>query len=480
MSLKELRSKSTAGLSPILFHRTGVRQAANILKSNRFELKPSEGTNTEEKLSGASYYLSTARSPNSAYIRGGFSSQSVVIELDGVKLGAKYKGKAVDYWGPGFYKNGDQDTRHERFEAEDRVYSPKQFMPAVPYIRAIYLVAPKDGESNKKYLTSIYELRRACLLKKIPIWFFTDFKDVVLRNTKKAIPYKPVGPNSLPDDPNEYVYPRETLEWNATHTGRDEDSLAMWYTLYKLPKKAGVDSYDQLKAMNNKRLLDTYSRLRYDDAINGFEADLHNAKSTQYESNRKEREHLDQLVQVMRKERKTPKQFLDMLRDKWYPRNKSMSSITPLIRLLTAGYDNIPMMDHKFSEVYQQGPVKPGTDNAPEMPDPLEENSRRVPHKENIPHQDLKHDALGLEELSQQLQGMDTDDIGNEVPRTFPNADYGPGQDNKSDINTAPEDTHTIQEFPSSAPYYAKSSPQPGTKFTIDQKLERLKLRRQG
>lgn len=310
----------TAGLSPVLFHRTNVRAASNIMKMDRFELKPSEGTDTEQQF-GQSYYLSTARSPNSAYIKNGVSSQAVVFELDGVKLSQRYKGKAVDYWGPSFYRytdvDGTTDQRPNKFEAEDRVLSKDKFLPASRYIRAVYAMVPL-GATNVNVLSNIYNLKKFCLLRKVKIYYFADFTDLLRRDLRKAVQYKPSKPGA---DKDAYVYPRESLEYKALNPRRKTDSLAMWYALYKLPKKPNTDSYTQVKALGNKRLLDTLSRLNYNDAYAGLSADMHNAKSTAYGDDSKEREHLDKLVDAMRKERQTPEQWLKALREKWYPRH---------------------------------------------------------------------------------------------------------------------------------------------------------------
>ena len=313
------KARLLAGLSPILFHVTGVRAAASIMKNDRFELKPAEGTAMETQLTGGgAYYLSTARSPNSAYITGRASESYALFELDGTKLATRYTGKAVDYWGPDYYKGPNGDERPTRFEAEDRLLSPKKFLPASPYLRAVYVLVPDHTKSNIGAQQALYDLKKFCLLRKIKIYFFTTSKDLLHRNLANAVKYVPEKPGA---DPDKYVYPREILERQALNPERKNDNLGAWYALYKIPKKDGVASYDQLKALSNERILSKYKLLGYSDAISSFEADLHNAKSTAYGGDRQEREHLDLLVAVMRKNKQTPKQFIDALNTKWYPRN---------------------------------------------------------------------------------------------------------------------------------------------------------------
>ena len=319
--------KQIAGLSPVLFHLTGIDDAANILRSKRFELKPSDGTQAEEEIR-QSYYLSTARSPNSAYIAKGLWSFSVVLELDGAKLAQKYKGSAIDYWGPKYYKDDNgvpERKRHDRFEAEDRVFAPTPFIPSIPYIRAIYGMIGKHPST--KIQQEQYDLRKLCLLNKIPLYFFNETKDLLQRNKAKAVAFKPAKPGP---DPDAYVYPREALEQQALDPRRATEDLACWYALWMIPKKSGVESYKQLDALGNKRIVKLYERLRYSDAISGLMADMHNAKSVAYDRPDKAREHLDQLVRMLRTELMTPKEFIRRLQDKWYPQADSHKNYASL------------------------------------------------------------------------------------------------------------------------------------------------------
>lgn len=112
-------------------------------------------------------------------------------------------------------------------------------------------------------------------------------------------------------------------------------------------------------------------------------------------------------------------------------------ALKPLLRLIaTAGYDTILVLEHEISG--------------------------REPDKED----------QSLQALSQELQGIDVEDLDTDLTYTLPNTNNPSNRNNKSNINTAPTEFNNVQDFPSSAPYFAKS--------TIDDKLRRLHLRRTG
>ena len=73
-----------------------------------------------------------------------------------------------------------------------------------------------------------------------------------------------------------------------------------------------------IDGLNEKFGARAYAQLRYSDAIQSFGADLHNAKSYKYDEPAHEREHLDELVAIMRTHGWTPAQFIDQLRAKWH------------------------------------------------------------------------------------------------------------------------------------------------------------------
>lgn len=291
--------------SDILYHITGLTAAENILRTDRFEMKPSEGTESEQQQGSGKYYLSTARSKTSAYIRKSAYRYSVLLELDGRKFGTRFKIKSVDYWETN--KASGQDKLQIRLnsnEMEDRIFSDKPFIEkASSYITAVHVC--KNDKTGV-----MFSLKKMCLIKKIPIFFYENAKDLITLDTRKAI-HVEVKPEqeSVDEDTRKYRALRQVRAFRSS-------GLRRWVELYKVPITSAVDeAVNKLNEEHGKR---AYTVLRYDDAINQLNADMHNAKSARYGDGTKEREYLDFLVREMRNRKQTPAEFIKNLRLKWY------------------------------------------------------------------------------------------------------------------------------------------------------------------
>lgn len=302
-----LRNKEHALLSTVLFHMTDVRAALQILQKNRFELKPSEGTAAEGVTQDGkpSYYLSCARSRRSDYFTG--STSGVVLELDGGKLGQRYKGKAVDYWGPQFPTN----------EMEDRVLSPAPFIPAVPYVKSVSAVLGKHSDRPR-----LLQLRVLCGKLRIPLYTYESWSDLITGNpaSRLTVDWQQMRPAALSPDMAQVA-----LEDKARRTlreyryGHKTGLLTAYVALYKMP--AMLDREAAVKVVVDadwKQLRYVLDRVGNYDADRGLNAEMHNAKSNAYESADRSREHLDELVKILRKERWTTKQFCHAMALKWF------------------------------------------------------------------------------------------------------------------------------------------------------------------
>lgn len=294
-----LATQVHAGISPIVYHITSTRAAASILGKDRFELKPAEGTETEESTGKSMYYLSTTRMMGAAYTRSTVSQQSVLLVINGTKLGQKYKGEAVDYWGSEFYKG--EGGKAKNFEAEDRVYSNTPFIPkASNYILEVHAVI-----NDKK--AALFAIRKACLMHKIKLFFYEDPNDLLTLNKKKAVDYKPVPVPEVTPEPSEYRYKYKLRK----------NSLSKWIALYEMPAKGTDDErYAQITKAGDD-VLQAYRTLRDPSALQSLDADMHNAKSTPYEDITKEREALDRLIKILRTNRWSPAAFLKAMQKKW-------------------------------------------------------------------------------------------------------------------------------------------------------------------
>lgn len=300
--LKQIEAK----LSNVLYHITTVSAAASIMTKDRFELKPSEGTLSEQSLNakGKPYYISTTRIRTGGYSQGNIYNKSVVLVLSGTKLAMKYSGGPIDYWGLLSYP--DEASRAKRYEAEDRIFSESPFIaPAHSYILEVH------AHINDRSV-ELFQLKKACLLRHIPIWFYNNAKDLLLLDKRNAVQWVPThSPESKPPTP-----PRET-----DYTLRQKrNPLRAWLTLYRLPLKEFPTYHDTQVALKDQsdEVISCWRRLRYGDCLAVFNADMHNSKSIRYGDISEAREKLDQLVAVLRKHNWTAKDFIAAMHKKWY------------------------------------------------------------------------------------------------------------------------------------------------------------------
>lgn len=279
-----------------LYHMTHSRAATSILKNGWFALKPSDGTKEEEKLSAGTYYMSTARLMDNRYFRQGVWSTTVVFELDGNKLAQRYKVVPVDYWQMG----------PEAFEAEERVLSPRSRLPIKPWLRKIYTTAKNDR---------LPELQRAALKARIPLIVYED-SEALMKHDQRRIVKVPLQPLTNDGQSNRYE-------------SRGMSALRPWLILHEYRLPAGVKS-DQVWSIIKKlprQVQHVYKMFDYPhDLVRVFDADLHNSKGYNYGGRVPNREHLDLMVQILRKNRWTTKQFLDHLVDKWITQPRASSS----------------------------------------------------------------------------------------------------------------------------------------------------------
>ena len=295
--------------TPILYHLTTVRPATDILKNNRFELKPSDGTEAEELNSGGAYYLSTTRSKLGGYTLTGAFKHSAIFVLSGTKLGDTYKVLPLDYWGTNALTPSE---RTKADEAEDRVLSNNPTIKATPYVIEIHAFADEHA----------WRLKREALRRKIPVFFYQDVKSLILMDKRKTVEVSIKRPI---DTEEPYVTPRNLRVYE--YQDQRKNSLSGWIELQMVPLSAKEAKDDTARFAKSQTLSkygqQAYKALRYDyngDAQARLNADMHNAKSQQYGSIRGERESLDKLVALLRKNKWTVKTFIKQLYDKWYPR----------------------------------------------------------------------------------------------------------------------------------------------------------------
>jgi hypothetical protein len=120
-------------ISDVVYHFTTTEAANNIIGTNRFRLSdaPVEPNVDPGRKYEDGYYMSVSRTKVEGYTRNtsNFQCYFVRFELDGTKLGNRYKGGAYNYY---HGKHGDDEYE----EYEDRIYSKDMYIPnAMGYIK---------------------------------------------------------------------------------------------------------------------------------------------------------------------------------------------------------------------------------------------------------------------------------------------------------------------------------------------------------
>ena len=154
-----------AGLSQVLYHLTDLYKCAENLKQNRMRMSSTMGNTSDFSLTkGKIYFMSLARSPASDYLLG-FISGSVILKINGAKLGSRYTGIPVDYW------SSLQRRKAGSSEMEDRIVSDKPYIEdASDYIEAIFIsISPASNIlSTKAY--SLLTIVKYCRRYDIPVY----------------------------------------------------------------------------------------------------------------------------------------------------------------------------------------------------------------------------------------------------------------------------------------------------------------------
>jgi hypothetical protein len=281
--------KSTAGISPVLYHYTKIWAAKDILKDNRFRLGTSAGTESDDVHGGGGrfYFLSTTRHKLGGYHLDPYSG--VLFVLDGTRLGQRYKGAPVDYWGEEFRK-----ISPGKAEAEDRIWSKEPYMePADDYIKEVHVLDQNIAGARPAVQRQFRDLLKYAKKLKIPHYIYTDKNAFQILDKRKAVSLKELGlePSS---EPERYWGPKrkQLKEWLELYHGRDEK---------KLGKRARhiLDSY----------LKYDYGSFRDKELLDVFSADIHNNKSS---------EEVRSIIEIMQKRGwKKLGDFLDYLKEKW-------------------------------------------------------------------------------------------------------------------------------------------------------------------
>jgi hypothetical protein len=165
-------------ISSRVFHYTRVTTALKILQSGQFELSHTLGTSWEAQFApkGYPYFLSTTRTRHGGY-HGYLGQDAVLFELDGDFYNQRYPGKAIDYW-----NNRDpMKDHHKAHEAEDRIFSRENAIPAAIKVIDLYIAPDADEAARARTRQVIILAKKAG----IPVNLFNDQAAWRQRDTRK-------------------------------------------------------------------------------------------------------------------------------------------------------------------------------------------------------------------------------------------------------------------------------------------------------
>jgi len=252
-------------ISPLLYHVTNVNRVLSILKNNQFMLTPTIGTDSDERHQKKFYFLSTSRIKYGGYVRSLNKRGLVNLELDGKKLGNKYKSINVDYWGGSFRDTAWEQGNYQKFlrynENEERIVSDDPYIkPATKFLNSIHVNVENVENYRDNTKRKLAELESEAKNKNIPIYFYDDFDDFKIQNTKEA--------DKSIFTKLDYEEKAKTKKWSL-NTDRLEAVIDI------MNVKTVDDLSDKSKQYYNTLRNGTFTK----DFIKGLKNEIHNNKS---------------------------------------------------------------------------------------------------------------------------------------------------------------------------------------------------------
>lgn len=167
------------GATSILYHKTSVPAALEILQSGEFKMSSSIGNDVEASMAikGHPYYLSTSRSKTGDYHRY-VGDSAVMFVIDGDRVGNSYRVKPVDYW-ERMWLNNPERTR----ESEDRIYGKTNTMPT-DSVTAVHVLLKQQNDIRSE---GVRQLLIAAKTSGIKAYLYTDEKSWRLQDTRKSL-----------------------------------------------------------------------------------------------------------------------------------------------------------------------------------------------------------------------------------------------------------------------------------------------------
>jgi hypothetical protein len=247
------------GATDVLYHKTSVNAALDILRSGEFKLSSSIGNDVESSMAvkGMPYYLSTSRSKVGDYHRYVGDSAAMFV-LNGQKIASKYKVKPVDYWERMWLNNPERTS-----ESEDRIYSKSNTM-STDSVTELHVLLKEQSDNRSEV---VRQLLIAGKTSGIKTYLYTDEAAWRLQDTRrslKAADYQSLLKGHRADPP----YMRRPVRGQGkSQYGRSK--ILAWIELIK--KKPGQELSKDADKIR-------YDLQYYSDATTQLKNDFFNAK----------------------------------------------------------------------------------------------------------------------------------------------------------------------------------------------------------
>ena len=281
----------TEAVTDTVYHYTSTHNAARIFNDGVFKLSSVSGNPSEASYApeGYPYFFSTARSRVGDYHRY-VGTSGVMFVLDGRWLSSRYPAKPIDYWDRSWQHAPDR-TR----ETEDRVFS-KESEISLGGVTAVQVLLKEQDESRSPLTRTI--LIEAKKLG-IPTYLYTDEAAWRLQDTRKTVSVSQSGDLLAgPQSSGRVQRPMRGI------TDYDRNSMLDWIELIrKQPGQPLSKTADKLR----------YNIQYYGDMTGQLKNDLFNAKKP----SANDYELAGNLVAYLTKNKITPEQLVDRLKEKW-------------------------------------------------------------------------------------------------------------------------------------------------------------------
>lgn len=169
----------TEGATSVLYHKTGINAALEIITSGEFKMSSTMGVEGEAQYApkGYPYYLSTTRSKVGDYHRW-VGNSAVMFVLDGGRIGHNYKVKPIDYWERA-WQHSPERTR----ESEDRIFGRKNTL-STDCVREVHVLLKEQDERHSE---TVRRLLIAAKSRGIKSYLYGDDTSWRLQDTRKAL-----------------------------------------------------------------------------------------------------------------------------------------------------------------------------------------------------------------------------------------------------------------------------------------------------